>query len=148
LRKGVQYHSGRDFTSDDVKYNLLRVRDPKIGAGTFVNQSNWFSAIDTPDKYTVVLRSEQPRPLRFDFFEYFNIVDREAMESPDARSKAVGTGPFAFVEWVPGDHLQFVKNKSYWQSGKPYLDGVRVSLLKDPQAMVTQLEGNAVDAIK
>ena len=40
IRKGVQFHSGREFTSDDVKYNLLRVRDPKVGAGLFVNQSN------------------------------------------------------------------------------------------------------------
>src|ERR1700736_5407951 len=30
LRKGVQWHSGREFTSDDVKYNFLRVRDPKL----------------------------------------------------------------------------------------------------------------------
>ena len=33
LRKGVTYHDGREFTSDDVKYNFLRVRDPKVGAG-------------------------------------------------------------------------------------------------------------------
>ena len=31
LRKGVTYHDGREFTSDDVKYNFLRVRDPKVG---------------------------------------------------------------------------------------------------------------------
>src|SRR5215471_3121073 len=92
LRKDVQFHSGREFTSDDVKYNLLRVRDPKIGAGTFVNQSNWFSTIETPEKYSVVLKSDTPRPLTFDLLEYFNIVDKEAMESADARGKAVGTG--------------------------------------------------------
>ena len=148
LRKDVQFHSGREFTSDDVKYNLLRVRDPKIGAGTFVNQSKWFSGIDTPDKYTVVLTSDTPRPLTFDFLEYFNIVDKDAMESADAKSKAVGTGPFSFVEWVPGDHLQFARNPNYWQTGRPYLDGVQASILKDSQAMVTQLEGGAVDAIK
>ncbi len=148
LRKGVQFHSGREFTSDDVKYNILRVRDPKIGAGTFVNQSNWYTSIETPDKYTVVLQSDTPRPLTFDFLEYFNIVDKDAMESPDARSKAVGTGPFSFVEWVPGDHLQFARNPNYWLSGKPNLDGVHVAILSDAQAMVTQLEGNAVDAIK
>src|SRR5947209_1035766 len=54
LRKGVQFHSGRELTSDDVKYNVLRARDPKVGAGQFNKQSNWFSTIDTPDKYTVV----------------------------------------------------------------------------------------------
>src|SRR5262245_17929546 len=46
LRKGVQFSSGRELTSDDVKYNLLRVRDPKIGGGGWVGFSNWWT-IDT-----------------------------------------------------------------------------------------------------
>ncbi len=86
LRKGVQYHTGREFTSDDVKYTLMRILDPKpVGDGQFTNQSKWFPSIDTPDKYTVILKSDQPRPTVFDFFEYLNIVDKETLEGPDAR---------------------------------------------------------------
>src|SRR3982074_3764159 len=92
LRKGVTFHDGREFTSDDVKYNFLRVRDPKVGAGAFVNQSNWFSSFDTPDKNTIILNAEQPRPLVFDFFERLNMLDKNVMESPDAKTKANGTG--------------------------------------------------------
>ncbi|MBV8086094.1 MAG: ABC transporter substrate-binding protein [Chloroflexi bacterium] len=145
IRKGVQFHSGREFTSDDVKYNLLRVRDPKVGAGLFVNQSNWFTGIDTPDKYTIVLSSDQPRPLAFDLFERLYMVDKDIMEGPDAKTKANGTGPFTFVEWAQGDHFTLAKNKNYWQTGKPYLDGVRVSIVKDTQALVSQFEGGAFD---
>jgi peptide/nickel transport system substrate-binding protein len=148
LRKGVQFHTGREFTSDDVKYNLLRVRDVKIAAGTFTNQSNWFTTIDTPDKYTVVLSSEQPRPLVFDFLEYFNMVDKVTLDGPDAKMKLVGTGPFSLVEWVQGDHISLVKNKNYWQSGRPYLDGVQVSILRDQAAMLSQLEAGALDTMK
>ena len=32
LRKGVQFHNGREITSDDVKYSMLRVRDPKVAS--------------------------------------------------------------------------------------------------------------------
>src|SRR5580765_7728598 len=85
LRKGVQFHSGRELTSDDIKWNFLRVRDPKIGSGTVGLQSAWFTSIDTPDKYTVILGSEQPRPSAFDMFEYFNIVDPVTMQGPDAK---------------------------------------------------------------
>src|SRR5215207_6322588 len=46
LRKGVQWHSGREFTSDDVNYNLLRVRDAKLQIPTLRNQSNWFTTIE------------------------------------------------------------------------------------------------------
>ncbi|MBV9325290.1 MAG: hypothetical protein JO352_16080 [Chloroflexi bacterium] len=81
LRKGVQWHSGREFTSDDVKYNLLRVRDRTVGAGTFAAQSMWFTNIDTPDKNTVVLTSDQPRPLVYDFLANFNMVDKATLEA-------------------------------------------------------------------
>ena len=70
------------------------------------------------------------------------------MEGPDAKTKAVGTGPFVFIEWVQGDHILLTKNKNYWQTGRPYLDGVRVSIVKDAQAMVAQLEAGALDLIK
>jgi peptide/nickel transport system substrate-binding protein len=148
LRKGVQWHSGREFTSDDVKYNIMRAQDPKVGAGQFANQARWFTSIDTPDKYTAVLNSEQPRPLVFDFFEYFNIVDKDTVEGPNAKTTTVGTGPFTFVEWVPGDHLMFNKNPNYWQTGRPYVDGLRVAITKDPQGMVAQLEGGNVDMVR
>ena len=145
LRKGVQFHTGRELTSDDVKYNILRVRDPKVGAGQFALQSNWFTEIDTPDKYSVVLKSESPRPLVFDFFELFSIADKDTLQGADAASKAVGTGPFRFVEWAQGDHFEVARNQSYWEAGLPYLDGVRVRIGSDPQAMVAQLEAGSLD---
>jgi peptide/nickel transport system substrate-binding protein len=118
----VQWHSGREFTSDDVKYNVLRVRDAKLQIPTLRNQSNWFTSIDTPDKYTVVLTSDLPRPAIFDFFELFNQVDKDTMEGPNAKTASIGTGPFKFVEWVQGDHLTFDRNPNYWQTGRPYVD--------------------------
>lgn len=147
LRKGAQFHSGRELTSDDIKWNLLRVRDPKVGVAQLGNMSNWFTGIETPDKYTVELTSDQSRPAVFDLFEYLNILDQQTMEGPDAKTKAVGTGPFTLVEWAQGDHLRFSKNPNYWQSGKPYLDGFEVKIITDPQALVTQLEGGALDAV-
>jgi peptide/nickel transport system substrate-binding protein len=147
LRKGVHWHSGREFTSDDVKYNFLRVRDPKLNAGALALQSAWWTTIDTPDKYTVVLKSAQPAPLVFDSFEFFNMADRDTLEGPDAKSKAVGTGPYVFAEWSPGDHIRLLKNKDYWQSGRPYLDEIELRITRDTQAMVTMVEAGTVDAV-
>ena len=86
-------------------------------------------------------------PAVFDFFEYFDIIDPVTAEGPDAATKYAGTGPFALAEWIQGDHLRFVKNKSYWKSGTPYLDEVLVTIMRDPQSMVTQLEAGALDVI-
>jgi peptide/nickel transport system substrate-binding protein len=147
LRKGVQFHSGREFTSDDVKYNMLRVRDPKVAGivGALAAESNWFTSIETPDKYTVVLKSDKPRPGAFDFLEYFNMLDKDTTEGPEAKTKIVGTGPFTFVEWVQGDHFTFTRNKNYWQTGKPYFDDVSITVLKDAQSQIAQLEAGVLD---
>jgi peptide/nickel transport system substrate-binding protein len=146
LRKGVQFHSGRELTSDDVKWNLTRVRDPKISNGSVPAQANWFSAIDTPDKYTVILKSDQPRPGTFDFFEYVCIM--EPVADGVAVTRPVGTGPFTFVEWNQGDHFSAVKNANYWQSGRPYVDGFVMSVFHDASSMITGLEAGSQDIVK
>ena len=145
LRKGVQFHTGREFTSEDVKWNILRVRDPKVASGSFVTQSGWFSTMETPDKYTMLATFDAPRPAIFDFFQLLNMVDPVTMQGPDAAMKSVGTGPFVLVEWSQGDHITFAGNKNYWQSGRPYLDGIQTPIIKDPAAMIAQLEGGAID---
>jgi peptide/nickel transport system substrate-binding protein len=145
LRKGVEFHSGRELTSEDVKYTLLRARDPKLGSAAFLNSwSNWFTTIDTSDKYSIVLKSEMPRPTMFDFFEWMNIVDQQSLEAPDANTRLVGTGPFKFIEWAQGDHLTFAKNPSYWQSGHPYLDGFTASII-ETNSMLLRIEAGAQD---
>ncbi len=147
LRKGVQFHTGRELTSDDIKYSLLRVRDPKVTTGALAAVSNWFNAIETPDKYTVMLTSDTSRPAFFDGLEILNIVDQVTAQGPDAQSKIVGTGPFMFVEWAQGDHLSLAKNTSYWQSGRPYLDGV-VTNVRNQSSMALQLEGGNLDLVR
>jgi len=148
LRKGVTWHSGRELTSEDVKWNFLRVRDPKVAASTLGSYSAWFTTIETPDKHTVILRSEQPRPTMFDAFELFNMLDPQVMDSADAKSKAPGTGAFILQEWAQGDHMTFVKNKSYWQSGKPYLDGITVRMFRGEQPAMAELEAGSIDAMR
>jgi peptide/nickel transport system substrate-binding protein len=146
LRKGVQWHSGREFTSEDVAWNLKRTRDVKVGGGIPLSLSQPLKSWETPDKYTVVMKSD-PWPAVFGFFEYTNILDPVSMDSPEANKTAIGTGPFKFAEWSPGSHLLLVKNPSYWQAGKPYLEQYRTQIFNDAQGMVSQLEGGALDAI-
>src|SRR5438105_3573878 len=146
LRKGVQFHSGREFTSDDVEYNLVRARDPKNPYASVVAPgSAWWTSWEKPDKYTIVMKSEKPRPGVFDFLQYMRILDKDTMDGPDATTKAVGTGAFKFVEWAPGDHITLTKNPNYWESGHPYVDGIQISIYRDAQSMVAALEAGALD---
>jgi peptide/nickel transport system substrate-binding protein len=140
LRKGVQFHNGAELDSDAVKFNSERARDLP---NTQLDEAKWWTSIETPDKYTVIFKSDKPRPLAFDFFEFLNIAEPTSANDP---TKAVGTGPFKFVEWKQNDSLTLAKNPNYWQSGKPYLDAIVMSVITDPQAMTTRFEGGSLDA--
>jgi peptide/nickel transport system substrate-binding protein len=148
LRHGVMFHNGRELNSADVKYNIQRTADPKNGGGQLAPLASWWTAIDTPDKYTVVVTSDLSRPNAFDYFEYLNIINQETQEGPDSKTTGVGTGPWKFVEWVQGDHVTLGKNTNYWQSGKPYLDGITIPILRDQQAMVAELEAGTLDVAR
>jgi len=148
LRNGVTFHSGREFSADDVVWNLTRALDPKVTVGIL---GGFFGADPTftaKDKYTVVLQTSQPWPTVFDMFHAVNMLDKDNTSvANNTQTKAIGTGPFVFQEWRQGEFMRFTKNKSYWQSGRPYLDEIVVNVRKDAQAMVADLESGAANLV-
>jgi peptide/nickel transport system substrate-binding protein len=147
VRRGVQFHTGRELSSDDIKYTLLRATDPtKTSPLTLVGLAKVWQ-VDTPDKSTLIMKSDQPRIGVFDLLTQLTVGDKETLEGPDTNSKGVGTGPFVFVEWIQGDHITFAKNKNYWQSGRPYLDGYQFNFFRDAQTMIASLESGALDFV-
>jgi len=147
LRKDVKWHTGREFTADDVKYSVERIRDPKVGGGFFLSYTRRIASVETPDKYTALVNFDPPWPTALDLFGQLNMVDPQTMQGPDAQTTAIGTGPFTFVEWKQGEYVKFAKNPNYWRPDRPYLDGVEIHPTNDAQAMVVQFEGGNLDAI-
>jgi peptide/nickel transport system substrate-binding protein len=145
LRKGVTFHSGREFGAEDIKANVLRAQDLKIGVGQLVNMSSWFKEFEIADKNTIVLKSDGSRPAMFDLFDYMNIVDPQ--NADPANNVVQGTGPFKFVQRRPGIDASLTKNPNYWQSGKPYLNELAITWFADPQVMLTNLETGTVDLV-
>jgi peptide/nickel transport system substrate-binding protein len=148
LHQGVQFHTGRELTADDVLWNIKRVStDPKVAGGGFFNwMSQTLTSIDTADKYTVVLHADRSWPAVFDVLSLLCIIDPVTFQA-SGPTKPTGTGPFTFAEYVQGDHFSLKKNPNYWQSGRPYLDGIEIKIFNDPQSMVAQLEGGALDLV-
>jgi peptide/nickel transport system substrate-binding protein len=150
LIDGATFHNGEPFSADDVKYTFERILDPKTA-------SSYAPLYDTIREVEVAGPSQVIFHLRTPFGPFLNnlanngeIVNQQAVESADPARNPVGTGPFAFVEWVQGDHVSLKKFDAYWNAGRPYLDGIDFKFLLVDQGRLDGLrsgELNWVDAV-
>ena len=103
------------------------------------------------DDYTVHITTEQPYPLMANDVSTINIISKkhgEGAKTGDYNSgkAAIGTGPYKFVEWVPGDRLIIEKNPDYWGE-KAKFDKVVIKPIKSGPARVAALLAGDVDMI-
>ena len=145
LRHGVKWHDGQPFTSADVKFSALQVwkkLHPR-GRSTFAALED----VQTPDDYTAVFKLSHPSLVIFSSLNAneAQILPRHLYEGTDILNnpynlKPVGTGPFRFKEWKQGQYIVLERNPDYWDSGKPYLDGVVFQVILDAASRATALE--------
>jgi len=49
----------------------------------------------------------------------------------DMRTHPIGTGPFKFVEFKPNELIRVTRNPDYWKEGRPYLDGIEYTIIRN-----------------
>ena len=47
------------------------------------------------------------------------------------RQRPIGTGPFKFVEFKPNERITVTRNPDYWKAGRPYLDGIEYTIIRN-----------------
>jgi ABC-type transport system substrate-binding protein len=102
-------------------------------------------SVEAKDKYTAVMHFSAPSPGIFDFLDLFFIMAHESFDEID--SNPIGTGPFKFVEWIPGEHARLVKFENYWREGRPYLDEVILRVIPDIETQLANLETGEVNML-
>ena len=140
LRKGVKWHDGKPFTARDVKctWELL---SGKANEKLRINpRKSWYSNVEevaTNGDYEVTfhLKRQQPALLALLASGWSPIYPCHV--SPrDMRSHPIGTGPFKFVEFKPNEVIRVARNPDYWKPGRPYLDGIEWTIIKDVSTRV------------
>jgi len=146
LRKSVKFHDGSEMTSKDVKasYDKIIFPPPAVASdrkGEYLD----VEAVQAPDPYTVVFRLKWTSgSFLMSLASPWNWIYKADILAKDMRwyeTNVMGTGPFVFVEHVKGSHWVGRKNPSYWDKGKPYLDGYRAIFIKDSAAQVSAVRG-------
>jgi peptide/nickel transport system substrate-binding protein len=151
LRKGVKWHDGQPFTAKDVKYTFDMVREAKDATAKLrINpRKDWYANIDTievADPHTVIFHLKRPQPaLLMMFASGYSPVYPAHVPVADFRSKCVGTGPYKLKEWKRGESIEFVKNPDYWVKGRPYLDGIRYTIIAERGTRFAALQTGRLD---
>jgi ABC-type transport system substrate-binding protein len=144
LRKGVKFHSGKDLVGTDVVKNFEKAADKDRGANMLPAVAN-VAEVTAPDPATVVIKFKKVSPEVFDLLQAMAIIEPAAMDS--LKNRGSGTGPFKFVEWMPGDHTTLERNPAYWGQGAPWADRVVFKVFSDSDAMVAALQSGICDLI-
>jgi peptide/nickel transport system substrate-binding protein len=135
LKRGVKWHDGVPFTADDVVFNWEYARNPETAAVSIASYKD-VKLVEKIDDYSVRLTFAQPTPFWADAFvaSYGLIIPKHLFadyaggKSRDAPTnlKPVGTGPYLFVDFKPGDSVSGRRNPDYHLENRPYFDTIEI----------------------
>jgi peptide/nickel transport system substrate-binding protein len=151
LRKDVKWHDGKPFTSKDVKHTFDILREaPDAPAKLRINPRNdWYAnveAVEAADPYTVIFRLKRPQPsLLLMLASGYSPIYAAHVPVASYRTGCVGTGPFKVKEWRKGEFLEYGKTPDYFVKGRPYLDGLKYVVIKEPGTRIAALQTGQVE---
>lgn len=134
LKQGVKWHDGQPFTADDCVFNWQYASDPATAATTFGSYKD--IKVSKLDDHTIKVEFQKPKPFWADAFvgprgmvipkhlfeQYRGGSSREA----PANLAPVGTGPYLFVDFKPGDLVRGKINPNYHMPNRPYFDAIEM----------------------
>ncbi len=164
---------GRMMTAEDVKYSFTRACDPRtrtVAYWAFKNKvkgaTEYFESVNAGEPLEGVegFRVLNDSTFQIELIEPYapfiyylvnslgSVVAREAVEKygRDFFQNPVGTGPFVFDHWTPGQELLVTKNPDYWGSDSqkntlPLLDAVRFEFVKDDKTQFNTFVSGGFD---
>jgi peptide/nickel transport system substrate-binding protein len=118
LRQGVKFHNGEPFNAEAAKFSVERARNWE--KSQLRGQTPDYKELIAVDEYTLRMVTKRPEPEVLLQLTYISMVPPKYFSQNDPSFLAthpVGTGPYKFVEWVKDDHIELVRNDS-WYGGK------------------------------
>jgi peptide/nickel transport system substrate-binding protein len=148
LRAGVVFHNGAPCDASAVKVNF----DARLSSATGRLGLAPVEHVAVTDPLTVVVSMRAPWvafPSAIGgMYQGGYIAEPGSILDGTAARNPVGTGPFVFKEWLPGDHLSAVRNSRYWRAGLPYLDSVTFKPIAEPSSRESSLRSGSIDLLQ
>jgi peptide/nickel transport system substrate-binding protein len=135
LRQGVKFHDGKSFTARDVKCTWDLLTGNATDKLRINPRQSWYRNLEqvtTNGDYEVAFHLKRPQPAFLTTLAsgYAPIYPCH-VPARDMRQHPIGTGPFKFVEFKPNEYIKVARNEDYWKPGRPYLDGIEYTIVKN-----------------
>lgn len=150
LRPNASWHDGTPFTAEDVVFNAME--HWRAFAGNPALRSIESAEATGPHSVDITFAAPVPEFLVLASLggTETQVIPRHLYEGTDLRENPlnntpVGTGPFRYVEWVRGSHVELARNDAYWEEGLPYLDRIFIRYLQEPSARANAFEVGEVE---
>jgi ABC-type transport system substrate-binding protein len=148
LRPGVQFQDGEPFDAAAVKLNLDGIDSAPVSGAAL---KGLIVSTTVVDDHTIEVQLSQPWgafPTSFLAGQSAVMMAPEMLSSADhGSSHPIGTGPFTFVSWSPGNVFKVARNPNYWKPGLPHLDAIEFKVISDEASLAAALQTGAVDLI-
>jgi len=135
LRGGVKWHDGKPFTAADVKCTWDLLTGKAADKLRLNPRKSWYANLDevtTKGDYEATFHLKRPQPSFLALLASgWSPVYPCHVPARQMRLHPIGTGPFKFVEFKPNEAIRITRNPDYWKSGRPYLDGIEYTIIKD-----------------
>jgi peptide/nickel transport system substrate-binding protein len=135
LRQGVKWHDGQPFTANDVKCTWDLVTGTGSEKLRIDPRKPWYTnlaEVTAKGDFEVTFHLKRPQPSFLALLASgWSPVYPCHVPPGEMRRHPIGTGPFKFVEFKPNQSITVTRNPDYWKPGRPYLDGIEYTIIKD-----------------
>ncbi len=144
LQSGVTFQDGTPFDCSIVRFSYDRARAPdSINAQKQLFEP--IAKVACPNPATAAVTLKRPTSTFLYDMAWGDAVMVAPKTAATNKTHPVGTGPFSFSRWVPGDRIELVRNPHYW-GPEPRLASVTFRVIGDPAAATAALLSGALDA--